>query len=105
MAQIVGLILAFIFITAGGIFFGVLLAAWRGYIVQHLWNWLIVPIFALHELTTAQGFAISLVCGVLVGQYGFSKKRDNKEHAVEFFGHVLSGFFALGIAWLVTFFL
>lgn len=101
VANIIAGLIGIALIVAGALVFGVLLAMWRGFVIQHLWNWLIVPTFAFRTLTMAQGFALSFVVGVMVGAHKFSKRKASKEDSVEFLGHLLSGAAALGVGWLV----
>jgi hypothetical protein len=97
---IAGLIGIFI-VIAGALVFGTLLAVWRGFVIQHLWNWLIVPVFAFRTLSMAQAFALSFVVGTLVGAHKFKRGKATKEDSVELLGHFLSGLAALGVGWLV----
>lgn len=101
MASIIAGIIGIGLVIAGALVFGVLLAMWRGFVIQHLWNWLIVPTFALRSLTMAQAFAFSFVVGVLVGAHKFSRRKATKEDSIELLGHFLSGAAALGVGWLV----
>jgi hypothetical protein len=97
IAGLIGLLL----VVFGALVFGVLLAMWRGFVIQNLWNWLIVPTFAFRTLNIAQAFALSFVVGVMVGAHKFSNKKASKADGIELFGHLLSGAMALLVGWIV----
>lgn len=101
MANLVAGLIGLILVLCGALVFGVLLAMWRGFVIQNLWNWLIVPTFAFRTLSMAQAFALSFVVGVMVGAHKFSNRKATKADGLELVGHVLSGAMALLVGWVV----
>jgi hypothetical protein len=61
-----------------------------GYIVMHLWNWLMPSIFGLREITFAQSLGILLLSKILLG--GFHRHGHHgggwKRHMEERFAHM-----------------
>jgi MFS family permease len=53
-----------------GIAAAILFAFVFGYVVQHLWNWLMPEIFGLTTITFWQAFAIVILCKILFGGFG-----------------------------------
>ena len=41
-----------------------------GEIVLHLWNWLLPPLFGIHQITFWQALGILLLCRILFGGFG-----------------------------------
>ena len=41
-----------------------------GWVVQHLWNWLLPPLFGWHMLTFWQALGILALCRILFGSWG-----------------------------------
>jgi hypothetical protein len=48
----------------------VLFVAIGGYIVQQLWNWLLPPLFAMHQVTFWQALGLLVLCRILFGGLG-----------------------------------
>ncbi|MDD5065645.1 MAG: hypothetical protein PHF84_01230 [bacterium] len=56
-------------LTIGGIVMAVVFAFLFGYVVQHLWNWLMPALFGLAAITYWQAFGLVLLCKILFGGF------------------------------------
>ena len=45
-----------------------------GEVVQHLWNWLMPPIFGVRQITFWQGFGLLVLCRILFGGHTYRSK-------------------------------
>jgi hypothetical protein len=59
------------FIAPAAILGIALFCALGGTVVQHLWNWLLPPLFGWHELTFWQALGLLALCRILFGRFGF----------------------------------
>jgi hypothetical protein len=48
-----------------------------GEVVQHLWNWLMPPIFGVRQITFWQAFGLLVLCRILFGGHGFSRSKSH----------------------------
>jgi hypothetical protein len=53
-----------------GPIFLVAFAAFAGWIVMQLWNWLLPPLFGWREITMWQGAGLLVLCRILFGGWG-----------------------------------
>ena len=60
----------------GGLILAVLFAFLFGYIVMHLWNWLMPMLFGLKTITYWQAFGIVILAKILFGSHGH-REHDN----------------------------
>jgi hypothetical protein len=50
-----------------------------GEVVMHLWNWLLPPLFGLHQVTFWQALGLLILCRILFGGFGgHGNDRRNK---------------------------
>jgi len=49
----------------------VLFVAVGGYVVMHLWNWLLPPLFGWRQIGFWQGLGLLALCRILFGGFGF----------------------------------
>ena len=71
-----------------GIAFAVLFAFIFGYVIQLLWNWLMVDLFGLKTITYWQGFGIVILCKILFGGFGrHHPGRFHKKHCMTWGNH------------------
>ncbi|MGA2131275.1 MAG: hypothetical protein ABSH50_03085 [Bryobacteraceae bacterium] len=56
-----------------------------GEIVQHLWNWLLPPLFGWRQITFWQGLGMLALCRILFG--GFGIHADNRSNFGRRKGH------------------
>jgi high-affinity Fe2+/Pb2+ permease len=61
-----------------GLGFAVLFAFIFGYVVQHLWNWLMVDLFGFKLITYWQGFGLVILAKILFGGFGRHHERHHK---------------------------
>jgi len=54
----------------------VIFAIMGGFVLMKLWNWIIVPIFALNELTFIQAIALSVFVGYVKAKGSPEEKND-----------------------------
>ena len=55
-----------------------------GEIVQHLWNWLLPPLFGWRQITFWQALGILVLCRILFGGFGFhGSGRSNVRRRME----------------------
>jgi MFS family permease len=80
-----------------GIAAAIIFAFIFGYIVQHLWNWLMPPIFGLTTITFWQAFAIVILCKILFG--GFGKYHSRKPYFERGPHHPWKRFDKFGMNW------
>jgi hypothetical protein len=59
-----------IYMAPLGILAMLLFVAVGGEVVMHLWNWLLPPLFAWHQITFWQALGILVLCRVLFGGFG-----------------------------------
>jgi hypothetical protein len=55
---------------------GLLFVAAGGLVVQLLWNWLLPPLFGLHQITFWQALGILVLCRILFGGFGGHSHRS-----------------------------
>ena len=48
----------------------VLVVALCGEVIEHLYNWLLPPLFGLHAITFWQGLGLLVLCRILFGSWG-----------------------------------
>jgi hypothetical protein len=62
-----------------------LFIALGGEIVQHLWNWLLPPLFGWHLITFWQALGMLALCRILFGGFGFhdSHKSNFRRHKAD----------------------
>src|SRR5579871_5313621 len=71
-----------IWMIPAGLAAGALLVFVGGEVVEHLWNWLLPPLFGFKQVTFWQGLAMLVLCRILFGGFGGSnqsKGRDRKK--------------------------
>lgn len=72
-----------IWIIPAGIAAIALFAFLGGEVVEHLWNWLLPPLFGFKQITFWQGLGMLALCRILFGGFGgssnHSKGRDRKK--------------------------
>ena len=49
-----------------------------GWIVEQLWNWLLPPMFGLHQVTFWQALGILVLCRILFGGFGMQGSGESK---------------------------
>jgi hypothetical protein len=74
--------LRYIPMIIGGILLAGLLAFLLGFIVMHLWNWLMPVIFGLPKITYWQGWGLVLLAHILfkAGPHRHDHDDDDKDH-------------------------
>ncbi len=74
------------------------LLIYSGWAISTSWNWLMVPIFGIRELTIYQGIAVSLIVGYLTHQLQDKNSDDN----LQSFGWILARpLMLVGFAWIL----
>lgn len=84
-------IVGFCFKLVGGLALATLIAGLFGWIVQHLWNWLMPALFHLPAVTFWQAAGLVLLSRLLVGNIGGCNHGDGegwKEHHRKWHGQV-----------------
>jgi hypothetical protein len=61
------------FIVPAAILGILVFCALGGEIVQHLWNWLLPPLFGWHQLTFWQALGLLALCRILFGGHGWRR--------------------------------
>jgi hypothetical protein len=55
-----------------------LFIAFGGWVVMHLWNWLLPPLFGWPALTLWQALGLLALCRILFGGFGFHGPRRSR---------------------------
>ena len=69
-----------------GLVFAVIFALAFGYIVQHLWNWLLPDLFGFKAITFLQAFALIILSKILFSGIGHSMGRHAHDRGRGHFG-------------------
>jgi len=92
MLELIGTMLAFLYIY--------LVSIWEGWILKVLWGWYIVPQFNLKPLTVYEAIGISLIAGVI--QFKRYRKSNDTIHELKNLGfQFLSPFLSLIFGWII----
>jgi len=78
-----------------------------GFVFQTLWDWFMVPTFAMHPMNLIQSIGISFFIGYLKMNLG---KNNDEEISIELIVRSLvmtfvGSLFVLGLGWLITLFM
>jgi hypothetical protein len=57
-------------IVLGGMMLAVVLGFFFGWVIEHLWNWLMPSVFGLRPITYWQGFGLFVLSKLLFGAFG-----------------------------------
>ena len=74
----------------------------RGWVLTYLWQWFILPVFDVRDITIVEAIGLSMVVTFLTVQQQQTKdERDGTEKASDLVAAIIYPFLVLVIAWIV----
>jgi ABC-type branched-subunit amino acid transport system permease subunit len=72
----------------------------RGWAIQTLWGWFIVPTFGLHPLRIVEAYGISILISLFTHSGG-SREKEGEKWWMPVVGGVFGTLIAVGVGWVV----
>ena len=81
-----------------------LMIIWQGYVLSILWDWFIAPDFHITALGLAEAIGLTLIINYLTKSVDTDKKYELSDLGRKVFSSITMPLVALGIGWVVHFF-